>query len=63
MFLESGDDLSKAAKMMIAYKVSGMPTVDKDGNLEGIIISTDIVRAFSKVKTHFWLIKKDPHFA
>ena len=63
MTVESEDDLSKAAKMMIECKVSGMPTVDKDGNLEGIISSTDIVRAFSKVGTHFRLIKNDPHFA
>ena len=61
--IESEDDLSKAAKLMTKYKVSGIPTVDKDGNLEGMISSTDIVLAYSQVETHFRLIKKDPHFS
>lgn len=61
--IESEDDLSKAAKLMTKYKISGIPTVDKDRNLEGMISSTDIVRAYSKVETHFQLIKKDTHFA
>lgn len=61
--IESEDDLSKAAKLMTKYKISGIPTVDKDGNLEGMISSTDIVLAYSEVETHFRLIKKDPHFS
>ena len=60
--IESEDDLAKAAKLMTDYKISGLPTVDKDGNLEGIISSTDIVRAYCEVETHFRLIKKDTHF-
>jgi CBS domain-containing protein len=60
--IESEDDLAKAAKLMTQFKVSGIPTVDKDGNLEGVISSTDIVRAYSEVETHFRLIKKDTHF-
>ena len=60
--IESEDDLSKAAKLMTKYNVSGIPTVDKNGNLEGMISSTDIVLAYSEVETHFRLIKKDPHF-
>jgi len=62
LIVESEEDLTKAAKLMTEYKVSGVPTVDKDGNLEGIISSSDIVRAYSEVETHFRLIKKDPHF-
>lgn len=61
--IESEDDLSKAAKLMTKYKVSGIPTVDKDGNLEGMISSTDVVLAYNEVETHFRLIKKDPHFS
>jgi CBS domain-containing protein len=61
--IESEDDLSKAAKLMTKYNVSGIPTVDKDGNLEGMISSTDIVLAYSEAETHFRLIKKDPHFS
>ena len=61
--VESEEDLAKAAKLMSLYKISGMPTVDKEGNLEGVITSTDITRAYSEVETHARLIKKDPHFA
>ena len=61
--VESEDDLAKAAKLMDEYNISGIPTVDADGNLGGIISSTDVTRAFSEVETHFKLIKKDPHFA
>jgi len=59
--IESEDDLAKAAKLMTQYKVSGIPAIDKDGNLEGMISSTDIVLAYSEVETHFRLIKKDTH--
>ena len=61
--IESEDDLSKAAKLMTKYNVSGIPTVDKDGNLEGMISSSDIVLAYNEVETHLRLIKKDPHFS
>jgi len=60
--VESGEDLAKAAKLMSLYKVSGILTVDKEGNLEGVISSSDISRAYSEIETHSRLIKKDPHF-
>lgn len=60
--VETEDDLSTAAKLMTDYKVSGLPVVDSKGSLEGIISSTDIVRAYSEIDTHFRLIKKDTHF-
>jgi CBS domain-containing protein len=59
--VETEDDLATAAKLMTKYKVSGIPVVDK-GFLEGIISSSDIVKAYSEVETHFRLIKKDTHF-
>jgi CBS domain-containing protein len=60
--IESEEDLATAAKLMTKFKVSGIPVVDDKGLLEGIISSSDIVRAYSEVETHFRLIKKDPHF-
>ena len=62
LVVESEEDLTKAAKLMTEYKVSGVPTVDNDGNLESVISSSDIVRAYSEVETHFRLIEKDTHF-
>ncbi|HJU13735.1 MAG TPA: CBS domain-containing protein [Candidatus Nitrosotalea sp.] len=61
--VEMEDDLATAAKLMTDYKVSGIPVVDRKGSLEGIVSSTDIVKAYSEVETHFRLIKKDTHFA
>ncbi len=61
--VEMEDDLAAAAKLMTDYKVSGIPVVDSKGSLEGVISSTDVVRAYSEVETHFRLIKRDPHFA
>lgn len=60
--VESEDDLATAAKLMTRYKVSGIPVVDGNGSLEGVISSSDIVRAYSEVETHVRLTKKDPHF-
>ncbi|MDE1862973.1 MAG: CBS domain-containing protein [Thaumarchaeota archaeon] len=60
--VEKEDDLATAAKLMTDFKVSGIPVINEEGSLEGIISSTDIVKAYSKVETHFRLIKKDTHF-
>ena len=59
----SEEDLARAAKLMTEFKVSGIPVVDNEGNLEGIVSSSDITRAYSEVETHARLIERDPHFA
>ncbi len=43
-------DLAEAAKIMIEKKISGLPVVDAEGNLKGVVSKTDIVRAVSKIK-------------
>ena len=63
LVVNKDDDLATAAKLMTEYKVSGIPVVDGGGSLQGIISSSDIVRAYSEIETHFRLIKKDSHFA
>lgn len=60
--IESSDDLAKAARLMVEYKISGIPVVDENGNLEGVISATDIVRAYHEVKVHAILQRNDPHF-
>jgi len=45
-------DLATAAKLMIDYKISGIPVLDSSEKLVGIISKTDIVRAFSDVMPH-----------
>ncbi len=61
--IKSEDDLAKAARFMAEYKISGIPVVDENGNLEGVISATDIIRAYHEVKVHAMLKKNDPHFA
>ncbi len=62
LVVRSDDDLAQAAKLMTEYKVSGMPVIDANDNLDGIISSSDVVRAYSEIETHFRLRKKDSHF-
>ena len=59
----SEDDLAKAANLMIEYNVSGIPVVDANAELKGVISATDVVTAYTQVETHRILAKKDPHFA
>lgn len=46
------EDLVVAANKMIKNKISGIPVVDFNNNLVGIISKTDVVRALSIVKPH-----------
>ena len=46
------DDLAVAASKMIKNKVGGIPVVDSNQNLIGIVSKTDVVRAFSIVGAH-----------
>ena len=41
------DDLAKAALIMIEKRISGLPVVNADNDLRGVITKTDIIRALS----------------
>lgn len=56
--IEEGEDLAKAANMMIKNKVSGIPVIDNSKNLVGVIDKSDIVKAFNNVKTDKELSQK-----
>lgn len=56
--IDDEEDLAKAASLMIKNKVSGIPVVDSEKNLVGIIDKSDIVKAFNKVKTDKELSQK-----
>ena len=49
LMIEQEDDLATAASLMIKNKVSGIPVVDSNQNLVGIVSKFDIVRAFTVV--------------
>jgi CBS domain-containing protein len=44
--------LSEAAGLLDAYHISGMPVVDRGGQLVGVISQTDLLRA--RVIDHLW---------
>jgi CBS domain-containing protein len=46
------EDLALAASKMIKNKVGGIPVVDSNRNLVGIVSKTDVVKAFSIVGPH-----------
>lgn len=46
------DDLAIAASKMVKNKIGGIPVVDSNRNLIGIVSKTDIVKAFSIVGPH-----------
>jgi len=52
------DDLAEAARLMIKNLVSGIPVIDKEKNLVGIITKSDVVRAFTQVESNAHLLEK-----
>jgi len=50
--INENEDLAKAASLMINYKISGIPVLDSQEKLIGVISKTDIVKAFSLVAAH-----------
>ncbi len=56
--IDQNDDLATAASIMIKNKISGIPVVDSEKNLVGIIDKSDIVKAFNNVKTDKELSQK-----
>ncbi|HUG06450.1 MAG TPA: CBS domain-containing protein [Candidatus Limnocylindria bacterium] len=44
--------LSEAASLLDTYHVSGLPVVDRDGDLVGVLSQTDLLRA--RVIDHLW---------
>ncbi len=50
--IEQDADLAIAASIMIKNKISGIPVIDKNENLVGVVSKFDVVRAFAVVGTH-----------
>lgn len=56
--IEEEEDLAKAASIMIKNKISGIPVLDNNKNMVGVIDKSDIVKAFNNVKTDKELSQK-----
>jgi predicted transcriptional regulator len=50
--INDGEDLAKAASVMIKKKISGIPVLDSKQNLVGLVSKSDVVKAFSDVVPH-----------
>ena len=50
--INEGEDLAKAASVMIKKKISGIPVLDSKQNLVGLVSKSDVVKAFSDVVPH-----------
>lgn len=50
--ITENEDLAEAAILLTRYKISGLPVLDSNSKLVGLISKTDIVRAFSDVVPH-----------
>jgi len=44
--------ISEAARLLDTYRISGLPVVDRDGQLVGVVSQTDLLRA--RVIDHLW---------
>lgn len=47
--LEASDSLHDAAEIMLTKKIGGLPIVDDDGHLVGIITESDVFRAIMEI--------------
>jgi CBS domain-containing protein len=50
--IDQEEDLATAASLMVKNKINGIPVIDSNGNLVGVISKTDVVRAFTVVGPH-----------
>jgi predicted transcriptional regulator len=58
LLVDLEDDLAEAARLMVKNLVSGIPVIDKEKNLVGIITKSDVVRAFTQVESNAHLLEK-----
>lgn len=52
LIIKQENDLASAASLMVKNKISGIPVVDNNGDLVGVVSKLDIVEAFTKVGTN-----------
>ena len=52
------DDLSVASRKMIKNYIHGIPVIDNEDKLVGVVSNSDIVRAFCRVPVNEELLQK-----
>lgn len=58
LVLNLEDDLAEAAKLMVKNLVGGIPVINNERKLVGIVTKSDVVRAFSEVESNSQLLEK-----
>lgn len=58
LVLNLEDDLVEAAKLMVKNLVGGIPVINNERKLVGIVTKSDVVRAFSEVESNSQLLEK-----
>jgi len=49
LVLKEEDDLGEASRIMLAHRISGLPVVNAEGKLTGILTKTDIAKSVAKM--------------
>ncbi|MDX1533413.1 MAG: CBS domain-containing protein, partial [Nitrosopumilaceae archaeon] len=60
--IDESEDLATAAALMIKNKIGGIPVIDSQKNLVGLVSKFDVVKAFIKVGSHEELKSKYSEF-
>jgi len=57
--VNAGDDVEKMARLLLEHKISGLPVVDDNGKLVGVVSETDLVFQEKPVKGPFYVVLFD----
>lgn len=53
--VEPDASIADAARLMVEHRISGLPVVDRDGNLKGVVTERDFLRRDDKPQRPRWL--------
>lgn len=53
--VEPDASIADAARLMVEHRISGLPVVDRDGNLKGVVTEQDFLREGDKPQRPRWL--------